>query len=84
MFWAANAGLPLDQLTAFYRNTSEQEMRHHVIWLIAEHDDPAALDRLLEIARTDPDPELRAQAVHWIGDADDERSERYIRELLEP
>ena len=82
LFWASEAGVPIDDLGSLYRTTREPELRQHLIWLISEHDDPASLDLLLEIARSDPDPEMREKAVFWIGDSDDPRAEAFLLDLL--
>ena len=82
LFWASEAGVPIDDLGSLYRTTSEPELRQHLIWLISEHDNPASLDLLLEIARSDPDPEMREKAVFWIGDSDDPRAEAFLLDLL--
>ena len=46
------------------------------------NDSPASLDLLLEIARSDPDPEMREKAVFWIGDSDDPRAEAFLLDVL--
>jgi tetratricopeptide (TPR) repeat protein len=84
LFWAADAGLPLEDLNTLYHGATEPELREHVIWLIAEHESEGALEELNEIARTDPDPDMRERAVFWLGDSDDARAEQYLRELLVP
>ena len=83
LFWAAEAGLPLDRLSSLYRSVTEPELRQHLIWLVAEHDGAASLDTLFEIARADPDPQMRAKAIFWLGDSEDPRAAEYLLELLE-
>ncbi len=82
LFWAAEAGLPVAELRALYGSTAEREMRDQLIWLISESDEPAALDGLIAIARTDPDPDMRQKAVFWIGESEDPRAEEFLLELL--
>jgi HEAT repeat protein len=82
LFWAAQSGLAAEQLSLLYARVTEQELRQHLIWLISDHGGPGSLDALLEIARSDPDPDMRAKAVFWIGDSDDPRAEEYILQLL--
>jgi HEAT repeat protein len=84
LFWAADSGLPSSELVSLYQSFSERPLREHLIWLMADHDDEGALDSLLEIARNDPDPDLRAKAVFWLGDSDDPRAAEYLIELLRP
>jgi outer membrane lipoprotein YfiO/HEAT repeat protein len=82
LFWASEAGLPIDDLSSLYRTTTEPELREHLIWLISEHDSEGSLDLLLEIARSDPDPAMREKAIFWIGDSEDPRAEAFLLELI--
>ena len=84
LFWAAEAGLPATRLASLYDRFAEPEIREHLIWLIADTGGAGALESLLQIARTDPDPDMRAKAIFWIGDSDDPRAAEYLIELLEP
>jgi putative membrane-bound dehydrogenase-like protein len=45
--------------------------RRHAIWALANLDGPAAIDDLMRIARSDPDPGVRAQAVRAVADLAD-------------
>lgn len=84
LFWANEAGLPVAQLRGLYRSAAERDLREQIIWLISESEDDssAALDMLIEIARSDPDPEMRSKAVFWIGESDDPRAEELLLEIL--
>ena len=83
LFWAADAGLTTAQLDALYMDFSERELREHLIWLISENDDAAAVDSLLNIARTDPDVDMRTKAVFWLGESDSPRAADFLLELLQ-
>jgi len=41
------------------------------------------VDRLFEIARTEPDMELRKKAIFWLGQSDDPRVPAFLERLLE-
>lgn len=59
LFWAADVGLSVGELRGLYEGLDEPELREHAIWLIAEHGGADSLDTLLEIARSDPNAEMR-------------------------
>jgi hypothetical protein len=40
------------------------------------------VDAMIEIARTEEDPELREQAVFWLGQTDDPRVPEFLLELI--
>jgi tetratricopeptide (TPR) repeat protein len=85
LFWANEAGdLPVAQLRSLYGSATERELREHIIWLISESDDRAALDALIDVARRDPDPEMRRKAVFWVGESDDPRAQDFLEEILLP
>jgi hypothetical protein len=45
--------------------------------------DPGAVTHLLEIARTEKDPELRKMALFWLSQSDDPRATKLLEDLLE-
>ncbi len=45
--------------------------RLHAIWALAKIEGPKAIDELLQIAKTDPEPSVRAQAIRAIADLAD-------------
>ena len=47
-------------------------------------DDPAAVERLIEIARNETDPDLKKQAIFWLGQSNDPRAAEFLLELIEP
>ncbi len=83
LFWAAEAGLSIGQLESLYEDFDDLALREHLIWLIADQGGEGSLESLLDIARNDPNPDMRAKAVFWIGDSEDPRAAEYLLELLE-
>ena len=41
-----------------------------------------AVDKLMEAARTDPNPEVRQQAIIWLGQSKDPRVANFLIELI--
>ncbi|HEY0386000.1 MAG TPA: HEAT repeat domain-containing protein, partial [Pyrinomonadaceae bacterium] len=58
---------------------ASRNLKEAAISLLASHGGPQAVSLLLEIARTEPDPELRQTAIHHLGD---EGGEAVIDELM--
>ncbi|MDX1675811.1 MAG: HEAT repeat domain-containing protein, partial [Longimicrobiales bacterium] len=56
--------------------------KERVIFGLSESEEPGAIDRLIEIARTETDPELRARAIFWLGNSNDERAADVLMEIL--
>jgi HEAT repeat protein len=83
LFWAGQAGVPIEQLTALYANVADQAMREQLIFVYSQRDEPAALDKLIDIARHDPNPELRKRALFWLGQSEDSRAVQVLQEIIE-
>jgi HEAT repeat protein len=83
LFSAGQAGVPATELAALYDSLSDRELKTQLLFVLSQQDDPAAVDRLLAVARKDPDPELRKKALFWLGQSDDPRAARALQEIIE-
>ena len=82
LFWAAqNGGMSDADLMQTYRDTPEAELRDQLIFLMSQN---RAVDSLIQIARSDADPEQRKKAIFWLGQSRDPRAEQLLLEILEP
>ena len=59
------------------------EMKEHILFTLTQVDSEAAFDKMLQIARSEEDPDLRGQAVFWIGQSGDPRAQEVLLEILE-
>jgi HEAT repeat protein len=82
LFWAGRAGVPTAELVATYDALRDREMREQVIFVLHQRDDAAAVDKLIAIARRDPDGELRQKAVFWLGRSRDPRAAQVLGEII--
>jgi len=58
-------------------------MREQVIFVLSQRGDKAAADKLFEIAKSDPDKQLRKKALFWLGQMDDPRVAEVLQDILE-
>jgi hypothetical protein len=65
----AEAGLRSADLAALYDTIAVADLRARLINLLAERGDDAARDKLDDIARRDPDPDLRNRAAKRLAEA---------------
>lgn len=86
LFWAAQGGASLARLENLYARMPDREMKEQLIFAYSQRSEPAAVDRLMEIAREEEDPELRKKAIFWLGQkaGDDPRVAEFLMELIEP
>ena len=83
LFWAGQAGVRIEELTDLYANVADQAMREQLVFVYSQRDEPAALEKLIDIARRDPNPELRKRALFWLGQSEDSRAVQVLQEIIE-
>jgi TolA-binding protein len=82
IFSAGQAGVTTADLVALYPKLTEPELKGQLIWVLSEKRDPAAFDRLMQIAKTDPDREMRKKAIFWLGQSNDPRVKDFLLEII--
>ena len=83
LFWAGQTDASMSDLTALYAATPDREMREQLIFVYSQRDEPAAVDKLLDIAKREPDVELRKKALFWLGQSDDPRAAKALQDIIE-
>jgi HEAT repeat protein len=86
LFWAAQSGaVSTATLGELYGKNSDREMREQVIFTLSQrgNKDPGAVDKLLEIAKSEPDRELRKRAIFWLGQSKDPRAAQFLQQIIE-
>ena len=82
LFWAGQSGVGVEDLLAMWSLDLDHEMKEQLVFVYSQSDEPAALDKLFEIARTETDKELRENAIFWLGQSDDPRVTEFLDELI--
>ena len=75
--------VPLDQLFGLYDRVTEREMKEQLIYTYSRRTEPAAVDRMIAIARNEKDKELRKTAVYWLARTKDPRAAAFLQELID-
>jgi HEAT repeat protein len=83
LFWAGQAGVPIEELTGLYATVADPAMREQLVFVYSQRSEPAALDKLIDIARRDPSPELRKRALFWLGQSEDSNAVQALQEIIE-
>ena len=73
----------LEELGKLYDGLSERELRAEIIRIMGQREEPAATDKLLDIARTGTDPNLRRAAISALARKNDPRTTKLLLELVE-
>jgi HEAT repeat protein len=84
LFWAGQRKtVDLSQIEAVYNQAKgDQEMQRQVLFVYSQRSEPAAVDKLMAVAKSDSDIEMRKQALFWLGQKNDPRVKQFIRDLL--
>jgi len=83
LFWAGQSGVPISEMSKLYDRMGDSEMREQVIFVLSQRQrDPAAMDKLFDIAKNEKDPELRKKAIFWLGQSSDPRVQQFLMDLI--
>ena len=83
LFWAGqNNSVSVAGLAALYERVANQEMREQVIFVLSQRREAPAVDKLMEIARSDKDREMRKKAMFWLSQSRDPRVLKFLEEVL--
>ena len=82
LFWAGQTRTPIGRLTAMYDRTRETEMREQMIFVFSQRRESAAIDKLMDIAKNDPDRQMRRKAMFWLGQSKDARVTAFLTDLI--
>jgi HEAT repeat protein len=83
LFWAGQTGVATSELSSLYNRMSDTEMKEQMIFVFSQRQrDPAAMDKLFDIAKNEKDPELRKKAIFWLGQSRDPRVQQFLMDLI--
>jgi outer membrane protein assembly factor BamD (BamD/ComL family) len=85
IFWIGQrSGVDLDVLSSIYDQAKgDDEIQDQVLFVYSQRREPAAVDKLMAVAKTDPNIERRKQALFWLGQKkNDPRVNAFLRELI--
>ena len=84
LFWAGqNNGAPTESFAQLYDKMTDSEIKEQLIFVLSQRSrDGKALEKLMDIAKTDKDKELRSKAVFWLGQSRDPRAAKFLEDLI--
>ena len=83
LFWAGQSGVAISEISRLYDRMNDSEMKEAIIFALSQRQrDPAAMDKLFDIAKTEKDPELRKKAIFWLGQSRDPRVQQFLMDLI--
>ena len=83
LFWAGQSGVATSELVTLYNRLPDAEVKEQTIFVFSQRQhDPAAMDKLFDIAKNEKDPELRKKAIFWLGQSRDPRAQQFLIDLI--
>jgi hypothetical protein len=85
IFWlgVAAGDKVTEGISSIARDRSEEmEVREHAVFALSQIESPSALQKLMEIARSHGDPEIRQKALFWLAQRDEEEVLALFEEIL--
>ena len=84
IFWASQKRtVDLEQLSAIYEQSrGDTDFQQHLLFIYSQRRETAAVDKLMTIAKSDPNTELRKQALFWLGQKNDPRVRQFLRDMI--
>jgi HEAT repeat protein len=82
LFWSGQSGATAADLGAIYASLTDEELKEQAIFALAQTRDSGGVDRLIEIARKDPNTEMRKKALFWLSQSKDPRAASVIEQIL--
>ncbi len=83
IFWAGQAGIPISEFARLYDGMSDREIKEQIIFALSQHHGRDAVDKLMDIARSDPDGKLKQKAIFWLGQSGDPRVGEFLLEIIQ-
>jgi hypothetical protein len=82
LFWAGQTGGNTEMLASMYDRMRERELKDHLVFVLSQRRDRPAIDKLMSIARNDPDREMRRKAMFWLGQSKDPRVTAFLTDII--
>jgi len=83
LFWRGQKqSAPLGDLIALYPRLDSRELKEHYVFVLSQRRESDAVDKLIDVARNDPDREIRAKATFWLGQSRDPRAAKYLEDRI--
>ncbi|HEX7918290.1 MAG TPA: HEAT repeat domain-containing protein, partial [Gemmatimonadales bacterium] len=72
----------VQQIVGLYSPSLDVEMRKQILFVLSQRREPAAVDKLLDIAKNDPDREVKRMALFALGQTGDPAAVPALAEVL--
>lgn len=84
IFWLSQRSLvDMNGLQSIYDGArGDDDIQKQIIFAYSQRREPAAVDKLMDIAKSDPSVAMRKEAIFWLGQKKDPRVKQFLRDLI--
>ncbi len=82
LFWFGQSDAPTGELLRLDQDLGTPTLREQFVFVLSQRHDTAALDKLIDVARHDPDRGIRKRAMFWLGQSRDPKAIKFFRDIL--
>ena len=82
LFWQGQSDFPTADLVRLRESLKPFALREHYTFVLSQRHEDAAVDGLIDVARHDPDSEVRKQAMFWLGQMKEPKAIKFLQDIL--
>lgn len=82
LFWLGQTSLPTLELSRLYDELTPNALREHFVFVLSQRRDEPAIQKLIDIASHDPRTDIRKNAMYWLGQTNDPRAVKFLRDIV--
>ena len=73
----------VSDIAKLYDVADARSLREQILNALSQRKEPEAIDKLIEIARRDTDPQIRRTAISLLGRSNNERAKQFLKEFFD-
>jgi HEAT repeat protein len=77
------SNVSLGEVAKLYDVADARSLREQILYALYQRKEPEAVDKMMEIARKDTDPQIRRTAISLLVRRNDPRSKQLLSDLVE-
>ena len=70
-------------IAKLYDVADARSLREQILYALSQRKEPEAIDKLMDIARKDTDPQIRRTAISLLARSNNERAKKLLQELID-
>jgi hypothetical protein len=82
LYWAGQLDLSTQELVRVYGALEPTALREHLTFVLSQRRDDPAVEKLIDIAQHDASRDVRRQAMYWLGQTNDPRAVKFLRDIV--